>query len=373
MERKKVLPGALLFAAAFPLLFWNEGNAVNTAKGLEEASNKVIPISSEKILPENNGKLVHSSGLANAEDQVSDSLIGFNQNVIKLVRDVEMYQWVEREVTTENNKQGETTSVSNKGVRYEQIWSRTEINSRRFKNSRQYFNPRMPIVSETFNAKNVLLGAFKLNSAQINQISGQESLKLDNRMLQQLKLRFRNAREYGSYIYTSNNYTRPMVGDLRISYQVVKNQDVSVVAIQTNSTFQAYVTGQGTNVLLVENGTIGAAEMFENALATNALMTWVFRLVGYLMMFFGLTMLLNIIPAFFRSLPFIGTIVDAGTKLFAGAVAFLFSSLTIAVGWFFARPVISILLIAAAVASVIVAKKIASKSQPGPPLEQQTD
>lgn len=363
MQGKKILPGLLLFGAAFPLLFWNESNAVKTAKGLEEASTKVISVPSDEVLPANNGKLVHVTGFAKAQDKVSDSLIGFNQNVLKLVRDVEMYQWVEREESTDSTQQGETSSANKQGVRYEQIWSSREINSRRFKNSRQYANPRMPIISETFTAKQVSLGAFKLNADQINQISGQEPLDLDNNMLQQFKLRFRDAREYSSYIYTSRNYTRPMVGDLRIRYYVVKNQDISVVANQSGSTFQAYVTQQGTSVSLVENGTLGAAEMFENALATNALMTWVLRLVGYLMMYFGLTMLLGIIPGFFRSLPFIGTIVDVGTKLFAGAVAFLFSSLTIAVGWFFARPVVSIVLIIAGVAVVFVAKKAASKNQ----------
>lgn len=366
MQGKKILPGLLLFGAAFPLLFWNESNAVRTAKGLEEASTKVISASSEEVLPVNNGKLVHVTGFAKAEDKVSDSLIGFNQNVIKLVRDVEMYQWIEKEDSTDSTEQGESNSASKQGVRYEQVWSSREINSRRFKNSRQYANPRMPIISETFAAKQVSLGAFKLIPDQINQISGQEPLNLDNEMLQQFKLRFRNAREYSSYVYTSSNYSRPMVGDLRVRYYVVKNQDVSVVANQSGRTFQAYVTGQGTNVLLVENGKLGAAEMFENALASNAIMTWALRLVGYLMMYIGLTMLLSIIPDFFRSLPFIGTIVDAGTKLFAGAVAFLFSALTIAVGWFYARPVISILLIVAAVAALLVAKKVASKNQTEP-------
>src|SRR5436190_1615354 len=33
---KSVLVGLVLFLAAFPLLFWNEGNAVRTAKSLEE-------------------------------------------------------------------------------------------------------------------------------------------------------------------------------------------------------------------------------------------------------------------------------------------------------------------------------------------------
>ncbi|MCY2994909.1 MAG: hypothetical protein NTY19_44665 [Planctomycetota bacterium] len=41
---KGVLLGIILFVVAFPLLWWNEGRAVKTAKGLKEAGGAVVAV-----------------------------------------------------------------------------------------------------------------------------------------------------------------------------------------------------------------------------------------------------------------------------------------------------------------------------------------
>ena len=44
---KGVLLGIILFVASFPLLWWNEGRAVKTAKGLVELGGAVIPVAAD--------------------------------------------------------------------------------------------------------------------------------------------------------------------------------------------------------------------------------------------------------------------------------------------------------------------------------------
>ena len=73
---KGVLFGLLLAIVAFPLLFWNEGRAVRTAKSLAEGRGAVVAASAERLDPANEGKLVHVAGRARTEDTVADPLFG---------------------------------------------------------------------------------------------------------------------------------------------------------------------------------------------------------------------------------------------------------------------------------------------------------
>ena len=50
---KGVVAGLALFILGFPVLFWNEGNSVKTAKALDEGEGACIPVESNaKVDPE---------------------------------------------------------------------------------------------------------------------------------------------------------------------------------------------------------------------------------------------------------------------------------------------------------------------------------
>ncbi len=46
---KSVLVGFVFFIASFPLLFWNEGRAVQTAKSLKEGLGAVVSVASDAV------------------------------------------------------------------------------------------------------------------------------------------------------------------------------------------------------------------------------------------------------------------------------------------------------------------------------------
>ena len=99
---KGVIPGIVMFVAAFPLLFWNEGRAVKTARALDEGQGAVIEVGSNATVDsENEGRLVHMSGLADTGDVLEDPEFGVSENCIRLDRSVEIYQWVEHAKTEE--------------------------------------------------------------------------------------------------------------------------------------------------------------------------------------------------------------------------------------------------------------------------------
>ena len=74
-----VLVGIVLSIAAFPVLFWNEGRAVQTAKSLDEGAGAVVSVSADKIDPANEGKLVHLSAKAVTDETLSDEKSGRSQ------------------------------------------------------------------------------------------------------------------------------------------------------------------------------------------------------------------------------------------------------------------------------------------------------
>ncbi|MBF0170862.1 MAG: hypothetical protein HQK87_07225 [Nitrospinae bacterium] len=86
-----IVVGLLFFVVAFPLLFWNEGNAVNTARALEEGAGVVVTVPPSPIDPANEGKLVHFSGEATTDALLTDPSTGVNAVGIQLVRQVEMF------------------------------------------------------------------------------------------------------------------------------------------------------------------------------------------------------------------------------------------------------------------------------------------
>lgn len=89
---KGIVVGLLMFFAAVPLLFWNEGRAVQTYKSLKEGAGAVVSAQSS---PRDAGldlKLVHLIGEATVDAPVRDPVFGFEQRGLRLERTVEMFQ-----------------------------------------------------------------------------------------------------------------------------------------------------------------------------------------------------------------------------------------------------------------------------------------
>ena len=172
---KGVLTGLALFAAGFPLLFWNEGNAVKTAKAIDEGEGACVSLeSNEKVDAAMEGKLVHLSGKADTKDVLADDVFGVSATAIRLQRQVEMFQWIEESRTTEKKKMGgkveKTTTYT-----YKQDWSPTVINSGNFKEAGHDNPAAMEFSSEQKYAANVTFGAFRLSEDQIRRIGSTQA------------------------------------------------------------------------------------------------------------------------------------------------------------------------------------------------------
>ena len=348
---KSVLVGLILFVVSFPILFWNEGRAVKTARSLEEGAGAVVSVSPDLVSPANEGKLVHVTGPVSTDGPVVDSDLGVQATAVKLVRNVSMYQWIEEEKSEKRKKLGggeETVTTYS----YKKDWSSSPVDSSSFQVPAGHENPGgFPLDSATFVADPVRLGAFTLSEEQLGQINDAKDLPVDAAAAESLPEGMTATVDKGAF-YMGANPAAPAVGDVRISYQVVNPAQASVVAVQTGSSFASYAAEAGDTILLVEEGAHTSAEMFQTAQAANTAMTWMLRGGGFLAMVLGLFLVFRPLAVLGDVVPFIGSLLGVGVGLFALIVGFALSSITIATAWFFVRPLLGIALLILAVGGI---------------------
>ncbi len=351
---KGILFGFILFIAAFPLLFWNEGRAIKTAKSLEEGAASVISVEASTVDPANQGKLIHITGKADTQEVLEDATFGIKENAIKLNRTVEMYQWQEnKRSSTEKDLGGTTTTKTT--YSYEKTWSSQVISSSNFKESGHENPSSKSYLGRLFNDKSdkankVNVEAFQLSHRFINKIGNAQNLAIQASDIDKLDPILRHSAQVvnGMY-YLGDTPNRPQIGDLRVRFSVVKPSVVSIIAQQKGNSFMPYKTKVGREIELLYMGEYTAQAMFEQEMTDNTILTWVLRFVGFLVMTFGLSLIFKPLSVLGDVLPFIGDILGAGIGLIAGVVSAVLSLITIAIAWFFYRPILSLVLIAISV------------------------
>lgn len=341
---KNVFIGILFILGSIVLLFWNEGNAVKTEQSLREGASAVVSVSSDKKDPANEGKLIHFSGNAQAPNALVDADFGISAPAIKLKRTVEVYQWKEDIKTVTKEKLGGGTETT-KTYSYSKDWSDSIIDSSRFKESETHINPSVKVFeNKEWIAAPVTIGAYEIPEKLLQTLSGYQSFTVTSDMLASLPYDVQEKIELtGNMIYfQTDDPTMPQIGNTRIGYEVIIPQDLSVIAKQTSSTLVPYITSNGRTIGIVQTGIHTAEEMFEGAISGNKTMTWIFRILGTLIMYIGLRMTLGVTPVIADFVPFIGRIVGVGMSIASGVMTAIGASITIAIAWIMYRPLVAL-------------------------------
>ena len=408
---KGIVAGLVLFVISFPILFWNEGRTVHRAKALAEGES-VCADSGETPDVALDGKLVHVTAEAVSDERLADDLFPVTVTGIRLKRVVEMYQWEEdSKSTTKKNLGGSTDTTTT--YTYHKRWLDHAVDSSDFQEA-GHDNPDMPIDDETFEAEVVRLGGFELSDDLVHRIGGEKALAFDPGESGFTAPFPAQTAVVGGVIYlrpgaptvtpdipskapetapkapenaektpettaaapenapaapeapapesasaaspatpAPNFASSPEIGDVRVSFRHVPNHVVSVVAKQDGSRLGAYQTKNGP-LSLLDDGTKSAEEMFASAKSANKTIAWLLRLAGFLVMLFGVRLVLGPLETLADVVPFIGRIVGFGTGLVAALVAVPCTLVTIAVAWLAYRPALGIALLVAAVAAVVL-------------------
>lgn len=401
---KGIFIGLILFLIGFPVLWMNEGDAVRNTNALNELTKVTIDVGTPEIKPENEGKPVFMTGPAATQDILTDPIFGISENAIRLEREVEIYQYVEHEHSETKKKMGGGTETVTTYT-YEPDWVQAPIDSNRFADPEARNKCRnvgiMRFQNDDMHATNVSFGAFKFGPEIIAKIGGSKTYQFapDFQMPQQMKVL--GARIEGEYVVVP--YTAPstvaanavnqtvnavagaadpnaagqavanavvqqpvtQIGDLRVKFTLTKPHDVSLIAVQKGDTFTDYKAKNGKTQFLFRDGTHTAEDLFAAKAASNKMKRWLFRVIGFMLMYIGMGMVFRPLSVLADVIPFLGTIVGKGTSFVAFIIAAICSLVTIAIAWIAYRPVIgiSLLVLAGVCVFLFISKKKAAAAQ----------
>jgi hypothetical protein len=347
-----LLIGLIFFVGAFPMLTWNEKRSIERTRALLVVAGETTTVDPAQLTPGVEGKPVHFTGMAVTAAGVKDDIFGISEPALKLDRTVEMYQWKEEKDTKTTEKMGgssETTTT----YRYTKAWEDEALDSASFQHPGGHENPvQLLYPNKLITAQPITLGAYQLPDSIVAGIGGWEDFPAPPVETLPESIR-EKAKLSGEHLFFGADPGAPVIGDHRVSFRIVRPHDVSIVAAQVGNSLDAYHSKHG-NVLLIQDGIHDAASMFRMAQDQNKTVTWLLRLLFFVLMALGLVLLLNPLKVLADVVPLIGSVVGAGTGLIAFLLAAALSSATIAIAWLAFRPLIGVPLLALTVGLFIL-------------------
>jgi hypothetical protein len=339
--------GVVLAGGTILGLFWNEGRAVTTTRSLDEGAGLVVAANAARVDPANSGKFVHVTGDLKTAQPLVDDMFGVSAAAIRMERKVEMYQWHEDKETETNSNFGGSQTKSTRYT-YERKWSSRRIDSSRFKQSATHTNPPMRFQSRAFTADDASLGAFSPGRVALEKLPTTTPWPVPSLLAADLKGRHGgDAQINDGMIYLGTDPANPRIGDVRITFRIMVPGPASFMGQQSGTALMPYATQSGDRLLLVKPGIMSADQMFQSAHTANAIFTWLLRTVCVLLMWLGFYLLLRPIVVLADVVPLLGSIIGAGGALIALILTLVIAPITIAVAWFWYRPLVSLAILAA--------------------------
>lgn len=351
---KGVVIGGILFIAGFPVLYKNEQNSVQNIRTIEEAKKNAVTVDGASVDATREGALVHLTGEATPADTLTDEAFGVSSKAIRLSRQVEMYQWVEKKETDKKVKAGgkEETRTT---YTYKLDWDTGRNDSSDF-HDKGYDNPEPAYDSLEKQAENVSIKAYKLSPSLVSQYSDEKPLPVKPADLP-ADLASKFTTDAKGNLYLGKDPAKPVLGDLRIAFTHHLAGPASVIARQVGGELAGYASKSDKTVEWLYNGVHGIAEICGFKAKENAFWTWLLRGGGFLLMWVGLGLVLRPLKVLGDVLPWIGTAIGYGLGMITGLVAFVLATVTIAVAWIAVRPLAAIPAIAAIVMLVLFMRK----------------
>jgi hypothetical protein len=360
-----VVFGLLLVPGSCVLLFWNEGRAVQTARSLTEGASAVVGGDAARVDPALEGRLVHVSGpLAVAETpRDRDFALQAPAGAIRLQRKVEMFQWKEESRSERRtNVGGSQDTVTT--YTYRQVWAPDRIDSGRFRQQGGHQNPTPRFLSRTETAPEARLGARRLAGEQLRSLGEAQAFPLDPARMSLPP----GAKVAGEVIYIGADPEHPRIGDLRITFLAATPASASVIGAQAGDGFAPFATRAGDRLLLMSAGQVPAAEMFQDAQASNTILTWILRAVGCVLMLVGFSLLWSPLTTLVSVLPFLESVAGAGAFLISLLLTLVTAPVVIAVAWFFYRPLVALGVLAVGLAGAFAVSRLAASRKRARPV-----
>ena len=349
-----LLGGLFLLVIGIGILWSNEGRTVKTQGAINEATKAYIQVKSDKVDSKNDGKLVATKGKVTVSEDTNlkDSKFGIAVNAIKMKRTVEMYQWKESCETDDNDK---------KTCTYEKVWDASLLDSSEYTESGHSNPTSKPYDDESYVADTVKLGAFTLPEELVKQLSYDKKKNND-----ELTAEYNNSIEgliVSEKYLTNVKEDTPQIGDVRISFDYTTSKSASVLAVQTDDTFEAFTSKKGKDIYTIVEGNKTGAQILESKKEANKTIKWFLRVVGTLLVIGGFKAMFDLVTSILSKVPVLGNIANGAASIVSTILGLGLSLIIIAIAWFRFRPILSIVLVAVVIALVVFLKMYLPKKE----------
>ncbi|MSR85096.1 hypothetical protein EXS71_01490 [Candidatus Uhrbacteria bacterium] len=364
---KGIFFGLILFIVSFGLLYYNEGRQVR-AQGLIGMARQSMEINATTPDQTAQGKIVTAQGILTSGEMLSDKIemAGASSTIVnaelnpqkylKLSRKPEIFVWKEKvESKTKKNLGGSETEE--KTYTYHQEWSEEGIHSSDFKIPEGHQNPENQIPHVDQIVSQAMLGTLTINPTKFEFPPEQKLMLTKNSFTSSTSEVITNANNNQYIFLGTGSLGSPRIGDIRVSYTYLPS-DLNIVAFGKldGANLSPYVNAK--------NGTLyrGFTGTKEEALATmaseNSMTTWLLRLLGFVLMWIGLSMLLGPISTFLDIIPAFGSVSRGLIGFVTFIVAFALSILTIIISMLLHNV---IALVIAAIVGILIAVFVIKK------------
>lgn len=344
---KGVVFGIILFVASFGLLYWNEGR-VDLSSIAKTATEINSQTSADASL---NGKLISASGVVNSDQIIGDNLFLKPDRFMAVERKVEIYAWVEKKETRSRTDVGgsETTETT---YSYDKSWTERPESSNNFRYPEGHENPQKPLDNYTNKVTAATIGIYSFDPRSVD-LPNFTRLPLNP---QNVELSQGAILASDSYIFIrkseSGTFESPQIGDLRISYSVLHpNFDGTIFGKLNGNKIDPYFDKDGNRLYRLFAGT--REEGIATFRSEYTTLLWILRLVGFLMMWFGLMALFGPISVLMDILPIFGALSRSLIGVITFLVALVLSIVTIIVSAIIHNLIALIIVLVATIAVIV--------------------
>lgn len=337
--------GLVLIPFSIFILYTNEGG-IDYSKIVEKAT--YVPPDATLIHTYSNP--VYTTGPVYSDALLSDEYLK-PRNLIVLKRKVEMYAWKENRQTDSTTNVG-GTETQETTYKYLKEWTETPQDSSRFKYIEGHTNPTPFILPRTVIAATSSIGryVFKLNGMKLPETVGlgiaDEDFVLPNGATTSYGYMYVNYMANGT-----GTLDNPVVGDIRIRYEGLPPGFIgTAIGTLEGKEFMPFQGKEGDPLYRLFRGT--KDEMVVALHSEYEIEKWVFRAVGFVIMFIGFNLLAGIVVIAFDFFPVLGSFSGGIAAILSLFLTFLFSSLTIGVSMIFHN--LTALLLTLGVMSILV-------------------
>lgn len=341
-----VLFGFLMFLGSFVLLYFNEGRV-----DLSKIAKTAIDISASDAPPADaDKKLVCAKGKLSSSEQVGDDYLKAG-DFLAIQRKAEMYAWKEKKSSTTNKNLGgsETTHTD---YTYAPEWTESPENSSNFKIRNGHENPTMRIKSASRVASKATLGNYdvNLNDAGLPPF---KTLRLnDGQVIFADRMQLIDNEQLFLGV---GKHNAPEIGDIRITYTVLSNPVENAIIFGNLDAQSKSITphiGKKESKLYRIFDTDRASAIAQMS-SEHKMIAWILRILGFLLMWIGLSMLFGPISTLLDVLPIFGTISRTLIGGLCFLVALLLTSVTIIISMILHNPIALIVTLLAIIGGIV--------------------